>query len=196
MKKIFALLILTGFIVCDASLVFLGTGCDEIQAPCDIEETAKGMPSLDAKYLDPQLPWRKEGSYGILRFVFYDKAILFVCTDKTVAYQATLEKAFLTTVFPVLPEARLIWKYSAPKPSKAVLMGAGSFRRLFELSKSVTIYETPIWLAYSEEALGGVFVPGVEIRIPTAGNLSDDYKFVFWNFNLNFDYKVTYRMTY
>jgi hypothetical protein len=194
MKKIFGFLILTLLIGGGAGPVVLNTGCDDLKGPCDTQEEATGMPGFDLRFLES---WRKEGSSGILRFIYPDRTIFGVCTDRTVAYQAQLEKRFANTVFTVLPYARLIWKYSAPKPSKAVLMGAGNFYTLFQFDlKSTTIKEDRISLAYSEGALGGFFIPGVEIKIQSLGNQSDDYNFVWNNFLLVFNYTVTYRMTY
>jgi hypothetical protein len=194
MKKKFALLMLSVFITGGAGLVFWITGCDDLQSPCDEEKTESGMPGFDLKYLES---WRKEGGFGILRFIYPDKTIFSVCTDRTVGYQGKLTKRFESTVFTVLPQARLIWKYSAPKPSKAVLTGAsGDFSPLFEFNNSTTFSEDRITLASSEGLLGGIFIPGVEIKIATLGNQSDDYNFVWNNFLLVFDYKVTYRLWY
>jgi hypothetical protein len=94
------------------------------------------------------------------------------------------------------PEARLIWKYAAPKPSKAVLTGLGSFYPLFEFAKRTSLYESPISLAYSENAMGGAFIPGMEIKIKTLGNQSDDYTYVLDHFLQIFEYEVTYRLIY
>jgi hypothetical protein len=195
MKKIFAFLMLTCMIVFGTGLLFWGTGCDDLEAPCETQKEAAGMPGYDLKFLES---WRKEGNFGILRFIYPDRTVFFVCTDRTLSYQGKLEKRLAGTVFTILPQARLIWKYAAPKPSKAVLMGTGkSFSPLFEFSaKTTTLYEGPITLAYSESAIGGYFIPGVEIKIPTLGNQSDDYNWVWNNFLLVFDYKITYRETY
>lgn len=195
MKKIFSFLILVFLIVTGAGMLFWGTGCDDLEAPCETQKESTGMPVYDLKYLES---WRKEGDFGILRFLFPDRTVFFVCTDRTLSYQAKLEKRLSGTVFTVLPQARLIWKYAAPKPSKAVLMGASSsFSPLFEFSaKTTTIYQDKISLTSSEGMLGGYFIPGVEIKIPTLGNQSDDYKWVWDNFLLVFDYKVTYREMY
>jgi hypothetical protein len=195
MKKIFGLLMLTLLIGGGAGPVILNTGCDDLTGICDTQQEAVGMPGYDLKYLES---WRKEGTFGILRFIYPDRTVFFVCTDRTLSYQGKLEKRLSGTVFTVSPQARLIWKYAAPKPSKAVLMGAGnSFSPLFEFNaKTTTIYQDRITLAYSEGLFGGYFIPGVEIKIPTLGNQSDDFNWVWNNFLLVFDYKVTYREMY
>jgi hypothetical protein len=198
MKKIFALLILTGLMVCDAGLVFLGTGCDEIKAPCEIEMIATEAGVLDLPYLDPQQPWRTENGYGILRFLWPKQTIFFVCTDKVVDYQVTFDKRDKSKVITVLPQARLIWKYAAPKPSKAVLMGTGAlFNPLFQFNADFSMLkEYSINLAYTESVFGGYFIPGVEIKILTSGNQSDDFKFVTANILPYTLYKVYYKVTY
>jgi hypothetical protein len=195
MKKIFGLLMLTLLIGGGAGPVILNTGCDDLQGPCDEQKEETGMPGFDLRFLES---WRKEGPYGILRFIYPDRTVFFVCTDRTLSYQGKLEKRYASTVFTVLPQARLIWKYAAPKPSEAVLMGTGKFfAPLFEFNaKTSTVYEERINLAYSEGSMGGYFIPGVEIKIPTLGNQSDDFNWVWNNFLLIFDYKVTYRVMY
>jgi hypothetical protein len=195
MKKIFPFFILSFMIVTGTGLLFWNTGCDDLEAPCETQKEATGMPGYDLKYLES---WRKEGNYGILRFIYPDRTVFFVCTDRTLSYQGKLEKRLSGTVFTILPQARVIWKYAAPKPSKAVLMGASStFSPLFEFSnKTTTVYEDRITLASSEGLMGGYFIPGVEIKIPTLGNQSDDYNWVWNNFLLVFDYKITYREMY
>jgi hypothetical protein len=193
MKKIFGFLMLTLLIGGGAGPVVLNTGCDDLKGPCDSEETKTGTVEIDLKYLES---WHKEGTYGILRFIYPAETIFFVCTDRTLTYQFTLEK-YSSIQFAISPQARLIWKYSAPKPSKAVLTGTGNFVQLFSSGNTETkVFEGPISLAYSESSLGGYFIPGIEIKIATLGNQSDDYKFVWNNFLLYDSYKVTYRMTY
>lgn len=193
MKRIYLLLIIANSMAAGAGLILSGTGCDEIKAPCDMEETSTGMPGFDQKYLES---WRQEDGFGILRFFYTDRTILFVCTDRTLSYQGKLEKRFASTVFTVLPQARLIWKYAAPL-GHAVLMGGGTFNALFSnSSKAATVFEGPISLTHAEGESSGYFIPGVEIKIRSLGNLSDDFNYVWNNFLLVFDYKVTYRFAY
>jgi hypothetical protein len=168
MKKIFALLILTGLMVCDAGLVFMGMGCDEITPPCDNVVTTKVDIDLGSKYFES---WRVENGFGILRFTFPDKTIFFVCTDRTIIFKMTFYARDNDPVFGDVPQARLIWKYAPPK-GKAVLMGGGTFYSLTALVNDpfAMICENQISLAYCEGAFGGYFIPGFEIKIPTRGN--------------------------
>jgi hypothetical protein len=194
MKKIYPLLIFTGLLAAGAGLILSGTGCDEIKAPCDIEETDKGTILWGLENLES---WRLENGYGILRFTFPRNIILFVCTDRTLTYQATVKKYRDETVFTTTPEARLVWKYAAPKPSKATLTGLGAFKTLFEMgANSRTLYEDRIALAYTESAMGGFFIPGLEIKITSFGNRSDDFNFVYNNFSLILQYDIQYRLYY
>jgi hypothetical protein len=192
MKKIFALLILSGLLVCDASLVFMGTGCDEITPPCDNVVTTTENPLFNMYYFES---WRVENGFGILRFTVFDKTIFFVCTDRTIDFKMTFYKLGDNTVFPDVPQARLIWKYAAPKPGKAVLMGTGTFYSLLALDNylETTISENRISLAYSEGAFGGYFIPGFEIKIPTRGNQSSDYDYLHKRL-LYFEYDVKFHM--
>jgi hypothetical protein len=158
-----------------------------------MEQTSSGMPGFDLKYLES---WRLEDGFGILRFVYRDRTIFSVCTDRTLSYQGKLEKRLASTVFTVLPQARLIWKFAAPL-GNAVLMGGRNFSALFDFSdKATTLVENSISLAYAEGGSGGYFTPGVEIKIRSLGNQSDDYNYVWNNFLLIFDYKIIYRVTY
>jgi hypothetical protein len=193
MKAIYPILLATGLIVVGVGIILINSGCDEIQAPCDTKKTETGMPGFQLKYLES---WRKEDGFGILRFIYPDRTIFFVCTDRTLSYKGTLEKRFESDVFTVIPQARLIWKYAAPKPGKAVLTGLGSFHPLFEFGKRTSLYEDPISLAYSENAMGGAFIPGMEIKIKTLGNQSDDCNYVWDHFLQIFEYEVTYRLMY
>jgi hypothetical protein len=193
MKKIYLLLIIAASMAVGAGLVLSGTGCDELDIPCDMVATSSGMPGFDLKFLES---WRQEDGFAILRFMYTEKTISSVCTDRTLSFQGKLEKRFESTIFTVLPQARLIWKYAAPV-GKAVLMGGGTFKALFDFStKTTTVYENPISLAYAEGESGGFFIPGVEIKIRSLGNQSDDFNYVWNNFLLIFDYKVTYHVTY
>jgi hypothetical protein len=190
MKKTISFLMLTCMIITGTCLLFLGTGCEDQKGICDTEQTIHWLPGFDKKYLES---WRKEGTFGILRFTYTDRMLTFLCTEKTIYYQGKLQKANANTSFTVPPQARLIWKYGAPKPSKTILMGVGSFNTLFGSNTiSTTFYENRISLAYTTSAYGGYFIPGVEIKIATRGNQTDDYDYVWNNFLLVFDYYVKY----
>lgn len=194
MKSIYSLLLITGLSVAGAGLVLSLNGCDEIQAPCDIEETSSGYLEFDTRYLESS---KIENGYRIFRLVYPKQIVLFVCTDRVLTYSVTIDKLREGTVFEVLPQARLVWKYAAPSPSKAVLTGLGSYKPLFSSNvKTTTIIEDQISLAYSESTMGGYFIPGLEIKIPTLGNLTDDYNYVYQNFLLFSSYEVDYRLYY
>ena len=174
-------------------LLCLFTGCDEIQGPCEVEDTKTGTPGCLVETLES---WRVEDGWGILKFAWPKETVLFVCTSRTLDYKVTIQKREGVT-FTVLPEARLVWKYAAPKPSKAVLEGKGEFSTLFAVSaEETTLYKDRISLAYSDEAFGGIFIPALEVKFPTKGNMSDDYKYFWDNFILYISYQVDYRMTF
>ena len=193
MRRIFSFSAIFGWFILFGSLLCLPSGCDEIEGPCDVEETKTGIPGCLVETLES---WRVENGWGILRFSWPDETIFFVCTSRTLDYEVTIEKR-TEDPFMILPEARLIWKYAAPQPSKAVLEGKSTFSPLFQSNyKETTIYKERISLAYSDNAFGGFFLPGIEIKFPTTGNMSDDYKYFWDNFILYVSYKVDYRLTF
>jgi hypothetical protein len=194
MRNVIAFTTLIGLTFLMGGLAIIPSGCDEIEAPCDVQDTKKGDPWIDLQYLES---WRIENGWGIFKFIWPKETVFFVCTDRTVDYSLTLGKRSGNTTFTILPQARLIWKYGAPSPSKAVLEGRGSFMALFDLStETTTLYQNRISLAYSDGAFGGSFMPGVEIKIPSSGNLSDDYEYIWENFRLFASFEVAYRLTY
>jgi hypothetical protein len=194
MKRIITYLFSLMLLVSASGLVIWTNSCDELEAPCDIVKTADGTFWISIPNLES---WTKSGDYATLRFVFPDRTIFFVCTDRTIEYEATIEKRFDNIQFTVAPEGRLIWKYSAPPPSKAVLTGAGQFGLMFRLGfKYHKMINSRIEIAHAEGGLGGYFIPGFEVKIKSLGDRSSDYNFVYGNFRLYLDYKVTYRITY
>lgn len=193
MRNLFSLSTLCWYVILFGGFLCLPTGCDEIKGPCEVEDTKTGTPGCVAENLES---WRIEDGWGILKFSWPKDIILFVCTSRTLDYQLTIQKRSGIT-FTVLPQARLIWKYPAPKPSKAVLEGKDTFETLFEFNpEETTLDKVRISLAYSDEAFGGYFIPGVEVKFPTTGNQSDDYKYFWDHFILYVSYKVDYRMTF
>lgn len=193
-KRIYALLIMILLLAGGSGWLIWGTGCDEVKAPCDATDTKTGTFLLFNENLES---WQIENGYCILRFMFPEKTIFFVCTDRTVNYQLTLYKKYDTTMYLVAPQARLVWKYAAPAQSKSVLMGHSELKILkFENSRKYELNEDKVSLAYSESEVGGYFIPGVEIKIPTLGNRSDDYNFVKAKFDIISDYEITYHISF
>lgn len=193
MKVIYPLLIFTGLLAVGAGLIISGTGCDEIKAPCDIEATQDGSPWLSEFYLES---WSYGDGWSTIRFVYPKEVVTFVCTDRMVSYTATLKKRAASTVFTVLPYARLIWKYAAPSPSTAVLQGGGPFKLLFSYNSETEIQEERISLAYVTTEFGGVFIPGLEIQIPSQSTREGDFQYLQDHFAVTFTYHIKYKLTY
>lgn len=193
MRSFFSFFTLGWHAVLFGGLLFLSSGCDEIKGPCEVEDTKTGTPGCLVETLES---WRVEDGWGILKFSWPKDVILFVCTSRTLDYKVTIQKRPGIT-FAVLPQARLVWKYAAPAPSKAMLEGRDGFETLFEFySEETTLYKDRISLAYSDEAFGGYFIPALEVKFPTKGNMSDDYEYFWDNFILYVSYQVDYRMTF
>jgi hypothetical protein len=183
--------LLSTFLLLSMTLFF--STCDEIKAPCDEQFTAKMDWPITSEAI---FTTRVENGRRIFQYLWKDATIINVCMSRTVNYSLAIDKRE-GVVFTVLPEARLIWRYSMPKPSKQLLQGSGKFQTFnFSGSTEAVLYEYGISLPYNDESTFGIFIPGFEIKFPTLGNYSDDYQYLRDNFVTYITTEVDYHLAF
>lgn len=82
MKWIYPLSLVAGMAVVGAVLLLTGTGCDEIKAPCEIEETQTGSFTIGESNLES---WKVENGFATLRYIYPEKTVFSICTARTIA---------------------------------------------------------------------------------------------------------------
>lgn len=172
--------------------IFFST-CDEIKAPCDEQFSADNILPIRN---DNIVSTRVENGWRVFQYYWKDAILLNVCMSRTINYSCEIERR-ADAEFTVLPEARLIWRYPLPQPSKQLLQGSGDYQTLFLVgAKVTTISKDRISLPYNDESTFGLFSPGLEIKFPTLGNYSDDYNYMENHFISYISTKVDYHLAF